>query len=348
MSRTVSIIVPCRNELRTIRSFIDCIAQQDFTGLGVEVLVADGQSDDGTRDVIQKYALISPYVRFIDNPGRLVSSGLNLALHQATGEIVIRMDVHTYYAPTYVRECVCALVESGAQNVGGPARTSPEGYLGRAIAAAYASAFSCGGARFHETSYEGYVDTVTYGCWWKRTLEELGGFDETLVRNQDDELNLRIIRSGGRIWQTPRIQSWYRPRSSLRTLALQYFQYGYWKVAVIRKHRSVASLRHLVPAAFVVLVVLGLVGTFLHLIDPVHWSGVTKMFLLIATFYWCCNVIACVQTAFSRGLALLPALLIVFPTYHLSYGVGFLAGALSWVSNRKSNCGDGLVGTLSR
>src|SRR5262249_47627952 len=151
-------------------------------------------------------------------------------------------------ASDYCRRCLEALRLTGADNVGGAARTKASGLRARAIAAAYHSRFSTGGAKFHDERYEGYVDTVTYGCWHKSTLERLGLFDETLARNQDDELNLRLVRAGGKIWQSAAVVSWYRPRSSISALCRQYFQYGFWKVAVIRKHVLPASWRHLAPA----------------------------------------------------------------------------------------------------
>jgi hypothetical protein len=232
------------------------------------------------------------------------------------------MDFHTEYAPDYVVRCVQALQRTGAQNAGGPARTRAEGPLAAAIAAAYHSPFACGGARFHDVSYEGWVDTVTYGCWEKSYLERLGLFDESLVRNQDDELNLRIVRSGGRIWQDPKIVSWYHPRGSLRSLFRQYFQYGFWKVAVIRKHRIPASWRHLVPALFVSSVAaVPLAAAF----DQRFW--VLWLFEIALYGAACLGVSA--LTAARAGLRLFPLLPAVFATYHLAYGLGFVAGLLS-------------------
>jgi succinoglycan biosynthesis protein ExoA len=205
----------------------------------------------------------------IDNPGRIVSTGLNSAIKAARGEIVVRMDAHTEYAPDYVQQCVAVLQETGADNVGGPARTRAETYLEKAVAAAYHSRFAVGGARFHDVNYEGWVDTVTYGCWRREAFDRFGYFDEELVRNQDDEHNLRIIRDGGKIWQSPKIRSWYRPRGSLSALFKQYMQYGYWKVRVIQKHKLPASWRHLVPGAFVLaLLVLILLSAFCFLLSP--------------------------------------------------------------------------------
>ena len=183
---------------------LDSILAQDLAGIDWEVIVADGMSDDGTRAILDRYARREPRIRVLDNPARAVPAGLNAAIRAARGEIILRMDAHTAYAPDYVRRCLDALQATGAANVGGPARTKPRGYWGRAIAAAYHSPVACGGARFHDPNYEGWADTVPYGCWRKSTLLEIGLFDETLVRNQDDELNLRLCRAGGRVWQSRR------------------------------------------------------------------------------------------------------------------------------------------------
>ena len=241
----VSVVIPCRNEIRFIRGCLDSILSQDTAGIKLEILIADGMSDDGTRAVLHGYEKNVSSLRVLDNLKKNASAGLNLAIRAATSEIIIRMDAHTEYAPDYIRNCVQILKQTGADNVGGPALTRADGYLAQAIALAFHSGFTHGGSTFHDARYEGLVDTVPYGCWRKSTLDRVGLFDETLDRNQDDELNFRIISAGGRIWQSPRIVSWYRPRTRLRDVFRQYFQYGFWKVAVIRKHRRPASWRHL-------------------------------------------------------------------------------------------------------
>jgi glycosyltransferase involved in cell wall biosynthesis len=308
----ISIVAPCRNESARVASFVRSLAAQELGGYTWEAIVADGASDDGTREELVRGTAGMP-VRVIDNPMRIVSTGLNQAIREARGRFIVRMDMHTEYAPDYVAKCVEVLQRTGARNAGGPARTKPAGGLGAAIAAAYHSPFSCGGARFHDPTYEGWVDTVTYGCWEKSYLEALGLFDEDLVRNQDDELNLRIVRSGGRIWQAPEIRSWYVPRSSLGALFRQYFQYGFWKVAVIRKHLLPASWRHLVPGAFVGMNVLT---------AAVEW----RAWLLLWGMYLTVAVAASVRAARGAGWRLLPWLPLVFATFHTAYGLGFLAG----------------------
>ena len=327
---SVTIIVACRNESRHIRTFLGSLSQQDMEGLDWEIVIADGMSDDGTRELLEEYSVRHPQLRIIDNPGRIVSTGLNAAILAAQGEIVIRMDGHTEYAANYVLECVKALQQTGADEVGGPARTRAERPLARAIAAGYHSRFSTGGARFHDPGYEGYVDTVPYGCWRKSTLERLGLFDESLVRNQDDELNLRLTRSGGRIWQSPAMVAWYRPRATLSTLFQQYFQYGFWKVQVIRKHKIPASFRHLVPGVFVLTNVSLPIAAGVALITG-QWPLCSTLFrgwLLLTMAYVMACLIASIFAARRHGVVTLLFLPVVFIVFHVSYGLGFVLGLL--------------------
>lgn len=238
------------------------------------------------------------------------------------------MDVHTRYARDYICACLTVLLHTGADNVGGPARTEARGYIQSAICAAYHSPFSVGGARFHNSQYEGYVDTVTYGCWPRTVFDHIGFFDEELVRNQDDEFNLRLTRAGGKIWQSPRIRSWYRPRPSLQALFRQYMQYGYWKVRVIQKHRIPASWRHLAPGGFVF--------AFLILSIASTWSPLaTWGWTILAGTYAICNVAASFLTALRHGWKLLPMLPLVFACYHFSYGFGFLRGVVDFIVLRR-------------
>lgn len=327
---TVSVAIPCRNEIGHVRSFLESLLHQDLgDDVECEFLIADGMSADGTREVLSEYQSRFRSFIVLDNPNQTVSSGLNSAILHARGEIVIRMDVHSEYAPDYIRECVRALTSSTADNVGGPALPRGRSFTERSICLAYQSAFGCGGARFHNPEYEGFVDTVTYGCWRKETLIRLGLFDEELVRNQDDELNLRLTRSGGRIWQTPKIRSWYRPRSSIAALARQHLQYGYWKARVIRKHRIPASLRHLVPGTFALALLL------LALTAPVFPLASKALVLLLVT-YAATSLAASFAACWNgRNLLFLPMMPVVFAAYHWPYGVGFLAGLCDIVLHRR-------------
>jgi GT2 family glycosyltransferase len=292
------------------------------------VIVADGLSDDGTREKVQAIASADPRVRLIDNPGRFVSAGLNAAIAAARGAVIVRMDAHTEYAPDYVRQCVAVLGETGADNVGGPWIARGDGYISRAIAASFQSPFGAGAARGHDPSFEGSLDTVYLGCWRREIFHSAGLFDEELIRNQDDEFNLRLMLAGGTIWQSPRIRSWYRPRSSLGALLRQYLQYGYWKVRVIWKHGRPASLRHLVPVLFVLGLTLGWLGGFLY--PPLWWP-----YGAMLASYGLLSLAFAARSAASRGWDLLPILPVVFLVYHLGYGAGFAMGVFDIVILRR-------------
>ena len=329
----ISIIVPCRNEKEYIEVCVRSILSQESPKGGFEVIVADGMSDDGTREILQRLKKEDPRLRIIDNIGRIVSTGLNSAIQMAQGSVIIRMDAHTKYAADYICMCLTVLKETGADNVGGPARTMSSGYIQSAICAAYHSSFSVGGAKFHKRDYEGWVDTVPYGCWPREVFDRVGLFDEELVRNQDDEFNLRLRRSGGKIWQSPRIKSWYKPRRSIKGLINQYAQYGYWKVKVIQKHKIPASIRHLVPAIFVLLFGILPVGALWWSFWGWTWVGLVFIYAL-------CNFFASLNAAINareNGWNVLFLLPIIFLCYHFGYGWGFLRGFFDFVILRRKS-----------
>jgi GT2 family glycosyltransferase len=238
------------------------------------------------------------------------------------------MDAHTSYAPDYIRQCVRVLQETGADNVGGPWVARGTGRVGMAIAAAFQSPFSCGGARGHDPNYSGPVDTVYLGCWHRELFDRIGLFDEELVRNQDDEFNLRLLRSGGKVWQSVEIKSCYHPRESLRHLFVQYLQYGYWKARVLKKHRLPASVRHLVPSVFIIM---------LALLPALSWVWPIALWMWVALLglYISVNISVSAFTAVSNGWKLLLFLPCVFAIFHFAYGWGFIKGFADFVILRR-------------
>ncbi|MEQ1884899.1 MAG: glycosyltransferase family 2 protein [Bryobacteraceae bacterium] len=328
----VSIIVACRNESIWVERFLQSLANQEGVASPVDIVIADGMSNDGTRAILDRFAAregVLPAtwsIRILDNPRKIASTGLNLALRASAGRIVLRMDAHTEYAPNYVEQCLHVLGKSGAANVGGPARTKGNGYWQRAIALAFHSPFFSGGARFHDPQFEGAVDTVPYGCWRRETLVTLGGFDETLVRNQDDELNFRITQAGGIIWQSPAIRSSYFPRRTLGALARQYFEYGYWKPAVIAKYGKPAHWRHLAPAAAMLFLLLTALFT------P-FFKGATVLLFGMGFVYALAGLLAAFFAARPGSWRFLPALPLIFATVHSTYALGFAFGG--WVHRRR-------------
>ena len=317
----ISVIVPCRNEVAFIEAFVQAVLAQRLAQRdALELVIADGASDDGTRARLDAAAAHDARLRVVDNPERITPVALNRAIAASLGEIIVRMDVHTTYAPDYIAMCAQVLAETGADCVGGAWRPVGEG----AIAHAFRSRFGSGGAASRREGYSGEVDTVYLGAWKRDTLIALGGFDEHLVRNQDDELNLRITRGGGRVWQDARIVSHYTPRNSYAALARQFHQYGYWKVAVIRKHRLPASPRHLVPFGFVAL--LGL----LALAAPWSVAAAAALAALLGLY---------AAAALANGLLAAPrqALGVAWATacMQLGYGLGFGRGLLDMVVLRR-------------
>ena len=324
----VSIIVPCRNEREHIEAAIGSILTQKPPAGNFEVIVADGMSDDGTREILERLAKEDSRLRVVDNPSGFVSAGLNAAIGLARGKIIVRMDAHTHYAADYVDQCIKIMAETNADNVGGPWIAQGAGMLGKAIAAAFQSPFTSGGARGRDPNYSGPVDTVYLGCWPREVFDRIGLFDEDLIRNQDDEFNLRLARAGGKIWQSVKIKSWYQPRESLRLLFAQNMQYGYWKVRVIQKHRTPASIRHVIPASFLLLLMSLAVTSF--------WLSVNAAIcgVLLAT-YAVCVVIASIKVAGTEGWRLLLLLPMVFVCYHFGYGYGFLRGIFNFILLRR-------------
>lgn len=345
LASRVSVIVPCRNEVEHIVPFCQSVAAQQLPeGWSLEVWVADGLSNDGTRERLSAFCDGDDRFTMIDNPGRIVSTGLNRCIERAQGEFIVRLDVHTVYADDYIAQCLATWQATGADNVGGPWRArgqeGPQGRVQRAVAAAFQSKWVAGGALSRDLAYNGEADTVYLGAWPRSTFERFGGFDEQLVRNQDDEHNLRIHKGGGRIWQSSAIQSVYFPRSSKGDVFRQYRQYGYWKPFVMKKHGQAAALRHLIPGLFVAAllacVLLMIAGSAVALlIEPGQnyrlgalWvSAVGTAGLLGLTLLYGSAVLAVSwRIAGEAGRELFWHLPDVIAAYHFGYGLGSLRG----------------------
>jgi len=313
--------MPIRNEADFIARSLGAVLAQDYPADRLEVLIADGMSTDGTRAIIAAMAADHPRipVTVIDNPGRIVPTGFNAALARARGDVIVRVDGHTVVAPDYVRECVAALERSGADNVGGRMTAVSTSPWGQAVAWATSSPFGVGGARFHYSDREEWVDTVYMGAWPRRVFELLSGFDPELVRNQDDEFNYRLRAQGGRILLSPRIKSQYYNRTSLRSLWRQYYQYGFYKVRVLQKHPRQMRPRQFVPPAFVTSFLGG------ALLFPLN-KRLRVLWTLMIAAYAVANLMASWRIARKAGRAHFQRLPLVFCILHFSYGLGFLHG----------------------
>lgn len=319
----ISVISPCRNEFKFIDEFLNSVLNQELNH-DLEIIVSDGMSDDGTRSKLDQWSLHDPRVKVIDNPGKIVSTGLNKAIEIANGEIIVRMDIHTTYASNYIHECVHSLEYTGAKCVGGPWHAKGNTLKQQAIANAFQSRFGSGGAASRNLNYSGPVDTVYLGAWYKKDLIKIGGFDRDLVRNQDDELCLRITRDGGRIWQSSTIQSTYTPRSSFKALFRQFYQYGYWKALVLKKHRIPASPRHLAPFFFVALL------SILALLSPLSHISATA-FSLISMMYVSASGIFAWPVRGNTGIIGVIYTALSCWAMHFGYGIGFARGLVNFI-----------------
>lgn len=277
----VTVIMPIRNEADFIARSLGAVATQDYPADRMEILVADGMSTDDTRRIVEDTARSAKFpIVIIDNHGKIVPTGWNAALKAAKGEIIVRVDGHTIIAPNYVSACVAALERTGADNVGGRMDAVGESDWAKAIALATSSPFGVGGARFHYATGEEYVDTVYMGAWRRETFDKIGGFDEQMVRNQDDEFNYRLRAAGGKILLSDTIQSTYYNRASLSKLWKQYYQYGYYKVLVLQKHPRQMSPRQFIPPLFVAGLVVGLVLAFVHPFFAAVYGAVIALYVL--------------------------------------------------------------------
>lgn len=252
----VSVVMAVRNEAGHLRESVTAVLAQRYPG-PLDVTVALGPSDDGTATVLAELAR-DPRVRCVDNPAGLTAAGLNAAIAASDGEVVARVDGHAVIPPGYIRQAVEVLRATGADNVGGIMAAEGRTPFERAVAAAMSSRFGTGDARFHYGGPPGAVDTVYLGVFERAALDRVGGFDETLVRTQDSELNLRIRATGGTVWFTPELRVRYRPRGSLLSLTRQYFEYGRWRRVVARRHRGSLRWRQLVAPATVIACTAGL------------------------------------------------------------------------------------------
>jgi len=322
---SVSVIVPVRNEAGFIEATVRALLEQVSLPPSYEVIVVDGMSDDDTRAVLAKLAAADPRLRIIDNPARNVPTALNIGIHAAIGEIIIRVDGHTTVARDFVRANLSLFDEHPeAWSVGGPIAHRGKSRPARAIAAAMSSPVGVGGARHRFETFEGYAEGTAFPAFRRWVFDQIGLFDEHLIRNQDDELNFRITNAGGRIFISPRVKHDYFVRGSYKALFSQYMQYAYWKVEVMRKHGRVVAPRHLVPGAFVVALPL-CAGATLLLPLPLSLVPALPLVSYVGLLGWLALDVAIRERDLRVGLGAAAAA----ATMHVAYGLGTLVGIAS-------------------
>jgi len=323
----VSVVIPCWNEAGFVADFLDSVLGGSYPADRMEILLVDGMSDDGTRDVVCAYAQRHPHLRLLDNPGRSKPVALNLGIRAARGDVIIRLDVHAVYPPDYIADCVRGLVEHpDADNVGGVRRSAPRtgGLLGRAIALSTTDAFGAGNSKYRVGAREPqWVDTVFGGCYRREVFDRIGLFDEALTRAQDREFNHRLRQAGGRILLLPEITCTYYARSDYRSFCSWIFEAGYWPFRASRSvGRWIGSWRNVVPLGFVLATAGGLA------LSPFS-PAVRRLTAGMLGVYGAATVYYSARVARrSRDPLLLAGMPVVFVTTHVVYGAGSVWGIL--------------------
>jgi glycosyltransferase involved in cell wall biosynthesis len=318
----VTLIMPIRNEAGFIRQSLRAVVEQDYSAHRLEVIVADGMSHDGTREIVESFTREYPSLRLIDNPEKIASTALNRAIVQARGQIIVRVDGHCVIASDYVRMCVKHLVEDGVDGVGGLIETVAETWVARAIAVAMSSPFGVGDSAFRtRTDLTQSADTVPFPAYRRSAIERAGAYDKEQVRNQDDEYNYRLRKLGARILLAADVRSRYYSRSSLGSLWRQYFQYGYWKVRVMQKHPRQMQARQFVPPIFVSAAIGSLVLAFFSVYGQVLLAAVGGSYIIA-------NLTLSLLIGRKKGWRHTVLLPIIFAVLHGSYGLGFVVGVL--------------------
>jgi glycosyltransferase involved in cell wall biosynthesis len=319
-SPMVTIAMPAFNEERYIEACIRSVQAQDYPADRIEILVADGRSTDRTREILAELTAEDPRIRMIDNPDRLQAAGLNQLIRAARGEIVVRMDVHCEYTPSYVRTCVETLAATGADNVGGAQRAKARSPFQAALCAALGSPVGVGGARYRDATAEGFVDTVFLGAFKKKIFETIGLYDPKAITNEDAELNQRLLASGGKIYLSRAIEVHYYPRDSFATLAKQYWKYGRGRARTLLKLGRFPTLRPLIPFAMVV-------GATALIVVPPLWPIAPAAFAAYALL----TGAEAVRVGAPLGPAGIATAWAIFPVLHASHGAGFASGLLHYL-----------------
>jgi len=327
--KSISVIIPVRNEEFYIANLLDSIISTSYPHDHLQVIVVDGMSEDNTWHIIERYLKQNPSIIAIQNQSQIVSTGFNLALNLCNGDYIFRIDGHCEISADYFEKCIKVFESQDADIVGGSLETVSAGLIGSAIAIAQSSLFGVGGVKFRNSNYNksNYVDTLAFGGHKREIFTEIGGYDEEMVCNQDDEFNHRSIQAGKKIWLDAKIKTKYYSRSAYRKLFKQYFNYGCYKIRGMQKRRELISIRHLIPIIFVI----ALIGTIIfgYLL---HQSWI--LFSVISV-YLITNMISTFMV--SQKISHILLIFLSFCILHISYGFGSMWGLLRFIGKWKDN-----------
>lgn len=335
----VSIIVPCYQEGAYIRSFLDSVVSQRYSKDRLEVIIADGLSNDQTRSIIHQFILNYPYIKLVDNPRFIQTFGLNIALANSVGEIVIRMDVHASYPEDYVASLVSAQQRLGAWNVGclWETKSGADTVEAFVVASVLSSPFGVGNA-YYRIGIEGerLVDTVPFGCFPRSVFEKIGVYNETFFKNEDDELNARITKAGGKIYLLSKPIITYFARENITKLKKMLYQYGYFKPQVNFSIGKIISIRQLIPPTFALYCLSFPLYVLLSLFISIWFVSLFVPIIL----YFILLLVFSLKLAFSHSnnyskLRVFILSLHAYSSMHFSYGIGFVRGLMAYILKKE-------------
>jgi len=327
MQPNVSITIPCRNEEKYIEKCIQSILSANYPQDKIKIFVCDGLSTDNTRMIVSDLAVKSQNIKLIDNEKQTTPFALNLGLKASDCDIKIILGAHAEIDKDFIINNVNTLNQfPDVGCAGGIIENVYENEDAKTIGLAMSSSFGVGNAHFRTGNKNGYVDTVAFGAYRKEVFEKIGYFDEDLIRNQDDEFNYRLLKNNFKIYLNSNITSKYYVRASYSKLYKQYYQYGYWKVYVNKKHSAVTSVRQLVPLFFVLFLFLGFILSLFHWVLGSLFSLGLLSYLLLAIFF---------ASQKSKSFEKITGIVYTFFLLHFSYGLGYLIGIIDFIMMNK-------------
>ncbi len=319
----ISIVIPCRNEEQYIGRCLQSIINMDYPLQLLEVFVCDGMSNDGTQKIVNEFTREYPIIHQLVNHRQTTPQALNLGIKHASGDIIVILGAHSELLPDYLTRCLESLhAHPEAGGVGGILDNQFTNPVSELIGYAMSSSFGVGDAYFRTGMKEGYTDTVVFGAYRKEVFEKVGLFDETLVRNQDDEFNFRVLQHGYKLWLDKSVVSKYHVRSSFGKLFKQYFQYGLWKVYVNKKHRTITTSRQLVPFLFILFLAVGAIASCFNQWILTGYLSVIGLYFILASI---------VSFSLVHQISKIPGLIVIFFVLHMSYGLGYLSGVIKFL-----------------
>ncbi|OXU15559.1 glycosyltransferase family 2 protein [Sedimentisphaera salicampi] len=330
-SPVVSVIVPCRNEVEYIEGTIKCIVENDYPKDCIDIIIVDGMSDDGTREILEKLQLKYNFIRVENNERKVAPSAFNIGLQKMVGEYFVIIGAHSEIAKDFIKNSVeCLQEKEEAWVAGGYIETVSRTFVGNAIAEVLKSPFGIGDAKFRTGNFEGYVETLAFGMHYSWVIDKVGYFDESFIRAQDTDFNTRIRQAGGKIWLSRSIKSVYYGRSSLDKLRRQYLQYGFWRMKFIKKHGKASALRQYVPLVFVLSIIFSLILSLFSVFG-------LYLLVLILFSYFSFLIFAVFDVAKRSKLKYALLAPVIIPIIHFSFGIGNIKGIWNFFIRRKTS-----------